>query len=77
MAMSAEAGELTEIFQWMTEQQARDAMDDPATAKHIEEEIADVLLYLIQIAQTLKVDVNAAVTRKMAMNALKYPPIEK
>ena len=42
-----------------------------------EEEIADVLLYLIQIAQTLKVDVNAAVTRKMAMNALKYPPIEK
>lgn len=73
MALSVEAGELTEIFQWMTEQQSRDAMADPATARHIEEEIADVMLYLMQIAMKLGVDVNAAVSRKIAMNALKYP----
>lgn len=77
MALSVEAGELTEIFQWMTEQQSRDAMADPATARHIEEEIADVLLYLTQIAMKFDIDLNAAVARKIAMNALKYPAPDK
>lgn len=73
MALSAEAGELTEIFQWMTEAQAKNAMADPATAQHIEEEISDVLLYLVQLASVLEIDLNAAVTRKIALNAKKYP----
>jgi dCTP diphosphatase len=73
MALSAEAGELTEIFQWMTEAQANNAMADPATAQHIEEEISDVLLYLVQLASVLKIDLNAAVTRKISLNAKKYP----
>ncbi|RXZ33826.1 nucleotide pyrophosphohydrolase [Oxalobacteraceae bacterium CAVE-383] len=77
MALAGEVGELTEIFQWMTEEQSRNAMADAAVATHIGEEIADVLLYLVQIAQVLKVDLNAVVARKIALNAKKYPPPEK
>ncbi|HEY4319357.1 MAG TPA: nucleotide pyrophosphohydrolase [Herbaspirillum sp.] len=77
MALTGEVGELSEIFQWMTEAQSRKAMDDPATARHIEEEIADVLLYLVQLASVLKIDLDAAVKRKIALNAEKYPAAQK
>ena len=70
-ALSVEAAELLEHFQWMTEEQSR-APDDAQRAK-IAHEAADVLLYLIQLADQLGIDLLAAADRKMALNAAKHP----
>lgn len=73
MALSGEVGELTEIFQWMTEADSHRAAASPDTADAVRDELADVALYLIHLADVLGVDLNAAVTRKLAANAAKYP----
>lgn len=73
MALSGEVGELTEIFQWMTEDASRTAGRDPATADKVREELADVLLYLVRLADVLGVDLNDAATQKLQLNAEKYP----
>ena len=70
-ALSVEAAELLEHFQWMTEAQSR--APDAAQRAEIAHEAADVLLYLIQLADQLEIDLLAAADRKMAMNAAKYP----
>lgn len=71
MALSVEAAELLECFQWLTpEQSARlPARDRHAAA----EEIADVLLYLLRLCDVLDIDPLQAAQRKMAVNARKYP----
>lgn len=71
MALVVEAAELVEIFQWKTEEESRTL--DAATHEHLGEEIADVLMYLLQIADRSGVDVAVAVERKLVLNALKYP----
>ncbi|WIT13396.1 nucleotide pyrophosphohydrolase [Paucibacter sediminis] len=73
MAMVVEAAELVEIFQWLTPEESQAIAQDPAKHQHLGEEIADVLLYLLQIADHSGVDVAAAVEAKLAKNALKYP----
>lgn len=73
MALSGEVGELTEIFQWMTEADSHTAGSDPATAEAVREELADVALYLVRLADVLGVDLNDAVTSKLQRNAEKYP----
>ena len=73
MAMVVEAAELVEIFQWLSPEESRALKDDAARLEHLGEEIADVMLYLLQIADQAGVDVERAVERKFAMNALKYP----
>jgi len=72
-ALMVEAAELAEIFQWMTEAQSCKAHDDPATAQRIGEELADVLLYLLQVADHTRTDLQRAVAQKLALNARKYP----
>lgn len=71
MALVVEAAELVEIFQWKTAEESL-ALDE-ATRTHLGEEIADVLLYLLQIADRSGVDVTEAVERKLLLNAQKYP----
>lgn len=73
MAMVVEAAELVEIFQWLTPEESQAIAQDPAKHQHLGEEIADVLLYLLQIADHSGVDLAAAVEAKLAKNALKYP----
>jgi len=73
MALSGEVGELTEIFQWMTEDASRTAGRNHATADKVREELADVLLYLVRLADVLGVDLNDAATQKLQRNAEKYP----
>ena len=73
MALTGEVGELNEIFQWLTDTEAREAGRSTATAVHVGEELADVLLYLVRLSSVLGVDLNAAVVDKLAKNALKYP----
>jgi len=71
MALSAEAGELLEVFQWLTEAQSRRLSPDVHAAAS--EEIADVLLYLIRLSDELGIDLIAAARRKLLANAEKYP----
>jgi dCTP diphosphatase len=71
MALSVEAAELLEIFQWLTEAQSRGLTADAHAAAG--EEIADVLLYLLQLCDELGIDPIAAANRKLLANARKYP----
>lgn len=71
MALIVEAAELVEHFQWLTPQQSADL--DGATRMAIGEEVADVLLYLIRLADVLEIDPIEAARRKMLKNAVKYP----
>ena len=73
MALSGEVGELSDIFQWMTQDESKAAARDPQTAHHVREELADVLLYLVRLASVLGVDLNQAAADKLKANALKYP----
>lgn len=72
LALTGEVGELAEIFQWMTDEQAAQVMATEK-AEHVKQELADVLLYLMRLAMVLKIDVNEAVRDKIDLNALKYP----
>ena len=71
MALAAEAGELLEIFQWLTDAQSRGLVPD-AQAK-AGDEVADVLLYLIRLSDELGIDPIEAARRKLVANAEKYP----
>ena len=71
MALSAEAGELLEVFQWLTEAQSR-ALSPEAKAA-ASDEIADVLLYLVRLADTLGLDPLVEARRKLADNERRDP----
>ena len=76
MALAAETGELMEHFLWMSPEQSRAVVQDPAKRHKIEEEIADVVIYALEFANMTGIDVAAAIERKLALNAKKYP-VEK
>jgi len=71
MALSVEAAELLEHFQWLSDAESG-AMALEKRAK-VGEELADVLLYLIRLADKLNIDLANAAADKMSVNALKYP----
>jgi NTP pyrophosphatase (non-canonical NTP hydrolase) len=72
MALAGEVGELLEHFQWLSEAQSGDLPPDVKDAVALE--MADVLLYLVRLADRLGVDLAAAADRKIGLNAAKYPP---
>ena len=71
MALAGEVGELLEHFQWLTERQSTEL--SPATKDAVALEMADVLLYLVRLADKLEIDLGAAALRKISLNAAKYP----
>jgi NTP pyrophosphatase (non-canonical NTP hydrolase) len=70
-ALSVEAAELLEPFQWLTDEQSRNL--PPETHVAVEQELADVLLYLVRLADKLDVDLARAAVDKIARNTAKYP----
>ncbi|CAG4922910.1 nucleotide pyrophosphohydrolase [Paraburkholderia saeva] len=70
-ALSVEASELLEPFQWLVSGERSELSDAKLTA--IRHEMADVLVYLVRLADRLDVDLFAAVLEKMAINRTKYP----
>ena len=74
MALSAEAAELMEHFQWLTEAESRAL--PPETREEVRMEMADVLLYLVRIADEVDVDLLAAALEKLERNRSRYP-VEK
>jgi len=74
IALSVEAAELLEHFQWISDADSADMA--PATRTKVGEELADVLIYLVQLADKLDVDLTKAANEKLQQNAEKYP-VEK
>ncbi|MCK9532285.1 MAG: nucleotide pyrophosphohydrolase [Gammaproteobacteria bacterium] len=73
MALAGECGELLALFQWLTPEQAAEIAQDAAKFRAVEDEVADVFIYLVRLADKLGVDLERIVARKMAQNAAKYP----
>lgn len=73
MALAAEAAELLEIFQWLTDEQSKAVVDDEKEMALVRQEIADVMIYLVRLADKLGVDIEKAVIEKISENERKYP----
>ena len=71
MALIVEAGELVEHFQWLKQSESHELSKDKLEA--VEEELADILVYLIRIADRLDIDLIDAARKKIKSNAAKYP----
>ncbi len=71
MALAGEAGELLEHFQWLTEAQSANLSPDKKHA--VGHELADILNYLVRIAERLDIDLLAATDEKIAINERRYP----
>ena len=73
VSMSIEAGELLELFQWKTHEDVEEALKDDQFREELSSEIADVLVYLLRVADTTGIDPTKAVVEKMKRNREKYP----
>ncbi len=71
MALAGEVGELLEHFQWLTPEQSQQLNPEKQSAVALE--LADILLYLIRLADQLDIDLGAAAHTKIAINASRYP----
>lgn len=72
MSIAIEASELMEIFQWLNEKEYWDTMNS-TEAIHLEEELADVMIYCLSLANQLDIDVSTAIEDKIKKNGVKYP----
>ncbi|MGC5617431.1 nucleotide pyrophosphohydrolase [Georgenia sp. Z1491] len=73
LALVGEVGELAELTQWRTDDELRDLARTPDGARDLGDELADVLSYLVQTADSLGLDLGAAWEAKMVTNAARYP----
>lgn len=75
-AIAIEAAELQEHFLWKTDREVRTALRNPRKRGQVLEELADVIIFALLLAERLEVDIDATVRRKLRDNAKKYP-VEK
>jgi NTP pyrophosphatase (non-canonical NTP hydrolase) len=75
MALSVEASELLEIFQWLSLEQAENLQEEKK--EHARQEIADIAVYLIRMCIKLDIDLEKAILDKMILNEQKYPLIDE
>jgi len=73
MSLAIEAAELMEHFQWIDVAESRRIGDDANKLSEVRDEIADVLCYVVALANELDIDLSAAIREKMVKNAAKYP----
>ena len=76
VGLVVEAGELLEHFQWKNKEQVEEMFSNPKKREDMEDEMADVLYYLIRLSQKYNIDLNKALERKIDKNIEKYP-VEK
>ena len=76
LSLNLEAAELLELTQWKTDQEVEAAAGEPAFQARLAEECADILLYLLLIAERAGIDLPRAAAAKIARNESKYP-VEK
>src|SRR5947199_7242717 len=73
MGLAVEAAELMEHFLWVDVEESRKVVDDSVRLGEVADEIADVACYLLNLCNTLGIDLSDAIQAKIAKNALKYP----
>ncbi len=73
VSLNLEATEVLELTQWKSDEQTEAACRDPDFRKRLEEECADVLLYLLLISERAGIDLLGAASEKITKNGLKYP----
>src|SRR3990167_9813357 len=73
MALACEAGELLEIFQWMSDLEVTHACNELSTKEKTSHELADIMLYLIRIASLMNINIAETLHNKIAINNKKYP----
>ena len=73
MALSNEVGELMELFQWLTPEQSLMIKKSNSEKKMIEEEVADVFIYLLRLTDKLGINIEDCIKRKIELNKKKYP----
>jgi dCTP diphosphatase len=73
MALAAEVGELLELFQWLTPDEADGVMKSPRKSAQVRGELADIFAYLLRLADVLDVDLMEALREKMQVNEERYP----
>ena len=73
LALVGEIGELSAIFQWLSDEQADAVMSDPRLALQVRGELADIFAYLLQLADSLDVDLREALEEKIELNIQRYP----
>ncbi|ASJ01714.1 nucleotide pyrophosphohydrolase [Thermococcus gorgonarius] len=73
ISIAVELGELLEHFQWRENEEILASMNDPVERENLEDELADVLIYLVLLAHELGIDLENAALKKIAKNARKYP----
>ncbi|MFI5035410.1 MAG: nucleotide pyrophosphohydrolase [Acidimicrobiales bacterium] len=73
MALTGEVGELVEILQWKSDGEIDVLLENSDTKKKIEEEVADIAVYVLRIAQQAGIDLADAIGRKIDANESKYP----
>ena len=74
MALIAEAGELVEPFQWLTEEQSKHL--DSKQLSHVQDEVADIFIYLVRLADKLGIDLFESANEKIDLNNERYPVSE-
>lgn len=73
MSIAIEAAELMEIFQWVESEEAWDYVKDEVIFEHLGEEMADVMIYCLSLANQLDIDVSHIIEDKIVKNGQKYP----
>jgi dCTP diphosphatase len=73
LALMSEVGELAEIFQWLSMEESTRVMQHGASASRVRDELADVLIYLVRLADVLDVDLLEASAIKLERNRERYP----
>jgi NTP pyrophosphatase (non-canonical NTP hydrolase) len=73
IALSIEASELLEIFRWKSPEEVKSIFENPEKKEDIEDEMADVLYFLVRMAQRYDIDLSEALDRKIEKNNTKYP----
>jgi NTP pyrophosphatase (non-canonical NTP hydrolase) len=73
MGLAVEAAELMEHFLWVDTETSRQVVHDPVKLAEVADEIADVACYLLNLGNTLGIDLSEAIVAKIAKNAIKYP----
>jgi NTP pyrophosphatase (non-canonical NTP hydrolase) len=73
IGVSTEAAELLEHFRFQSDEQALALLNDPHVKEEIEDELADVLFFLLRFSQRFDVDLTSALLRKIEKSERKYP----
>lgn len=76
MSIAIEAAELMERFQWLTTEEAQEAIADPSERAAVADELADILIYCLSMGNALDLDISSAVLGKLQTNEHRYPADE-